>query len=147
MRNEAFIGLLVCFAAGCSQPIGPIAGNELEGEPAEWPDDWAFADDVDKYLLETNPDDPYSVTIWGITHNGEFFISAANKENQWAEFIDKDNRVRLSVDGALYSARAIRITDRDKITETTVPAYDNKYEYDYEGNFIEDGILYHIVPR
>lgn len=146
MRNAVLIGFFAFCTAGCSQPMGPIAGGALNGDPAKWPDDWSFTDDLQNVLLETNPEDPYSVTIWCVEHDGELFIAAAEKEHQWVAYIAQDQRVRLNVDGSLYEARATHIHNVDEIV-AILPAYVAKYEFDYEGNFVEDGILYRLDPR
>jgi hypothetical protein len=126
--------------------MGPIAGGVLEGEVAAWPSDWSFTSEIDNVLLETNPDDPYSVTVWGVAHEGSFFVAAAQKDNQWAQYIAQNENVRLSIEGVLYDARAIAITDVDEIKAVS-PSYIQKYEIEYEGNFIEEGTLYRLEPR
>ena len=144
MRNAVILALLACCTAGCSQPMGPIAGGALEGDVSQWPADWEFTDDIENVLLETNPDDPYSVTIWGVTNEGDFYVGASSVDNQWAQNIAADDRVRLSVEGSLYDARATRVTDATKI-KSVLPAYIEKY--DYEATFNEEGALYRIERR
>ena len=78
-------------------------------------------------LLETNPTDPYSVTIWGLGIEDSFFIGASKRSNQWAEYLEKDPRVVLDVDGALYRALAKRVTNsqtNNEIAQKFIAKYD-----------------------
>ena len=76
------VGVLLLSA--CGAPLGPIPGGKLEGELSAWPVNWDHAEDCENVLLETDPEDPYSVTIWGVGVEDEFFVGASSRSNQWA---------------------------------------------------------------
>ena len=44
--RKALMLLSIMVVSACSGPMGPIAGNELEGTQAAWPEDWVYTDDV-----------------------------------------------------------------------------------------------------
>ena len=58
MRKTFLVLTSIILVCACSGPMGPIAGGALEGTPTPWPDDWAFTDEIENVLLETNPEDP-----------------------------------------------------------------------------------------
>ena len=58
--------------SSCGAPLGLIPGGKLEGELSPWPANWDHAEDCENVLLETDPADPYSVTIWGVGVKDEF---------------------------------------------------------------------------
>jgi hypothetical protein len=121
--------LLVCACGplGC-EPVGPFPGGELGGEVASEPSDWSFTDDFKNIQLETDPDDPYSVTVWCVTHDGRLYIAAARgTESAWARNLLDDPRSRVRVDGKLYDQRAVQVTEReelDKVLDMFVAKYD-----------------------
>ena len=111
----------------CGAPLGPIPGGKLQGIIEPWPKDWSHAEDVDNVLLETNPTDPYSVTVWGLGIEGSFFVGASKRSNQWAENLEMDPRVVLDVDGVLYRALAKRVTNsktNDEVAQKFIAKYD-----------------------
>lgn len=127
--------------------MGPIPGDELEGEVTPWPADWLFTEAIENVLLETNPDDPYSVTVWGVEHNGKFYVAAGSSDSSWVEHIQRNNAVVLSIEHKLYAAFAEIVTNMDEI-DRVMARYVTKYEIEPDGNFIEDGgILYRLTPR
>ena len=147
MRNA--VGLLfgICFLCACSAPVGPIAGGELDGTVTPWPDDWAFLDEIENVLLQTRPEDPYSVTIWAVRLNDEVFVAAAEADSNWVENIRQDPNVVLKVKGMLYPARARIITSNEE-SARIVQAYVEKYEYDSEEDFVrEEGLLFQLHER
>ena len=113
--------------SSCGAPLGPIPGGKLQGIIEPWPKDWSHAEEVENVLLETNPTDPYSVTIWGLGIEDSFFVGASKRSNQWAENLEKDPRVVLDVDGALYRALAKRVTNsqtNDEVAQKFIAKYD-----------------------
>ena len=144
MRN-AVIGLLSIFlVSACSSPLGPIPGGKLEGSPADWPDSWAFTDEIENVLLETNPNDPYSVTVWCVTHNGYLFVAAGDEQSTWVRNIRSNGNVILNVEGKLYAAFA-RIETNTDVIGPVVQAYLKKYNIESEEDFVqEDGVLFRL---
>jgi hypothetical protein len=111
------------------EPIGPIAGGRLSGEPVSGPvDDWSFADPEPTIQIETRPGDPHSVTVWCVAHEGRLYVPSRHPERKrWVKNVLEDPRVRVRVDGRLYEGVAVRVTDAAEI-EGVVPALLRKYE-------------------
>ncbi len=146
MRAAISIVFSIAFLGACSGPMGPIPGDALEGEETPWPADWAFTDSIENVLLETNPGDPYSVTVWGVQQNGHFYIAGSSSRSNWVENIQEDNAVILSVEHKLYNALATEVTDMEEQL-SILQLYIHKYEIEPDGNFIEDGgILFKLSP-
>ena len=127
--------------------MGPIPGGELEGEEKAWPADWSFSDDIENILLETNPDDPYSVTVWGVYVGSEIYITGATEESQWVKNLMTNPAARISVEGDLYRARAQQVASEDpRILEAYVKKYGIEPEEAEE--FMEQGgILFRLSAR
>ncbi len=135
---------LVC---ACSVPMGPIAGGELDGTPTPWPDDWLFTDEIENVLLETNPNDPYSVTVWMVVDNNQPYVAAASTESQWARNISENQNVVLSIEGMLYDAAATSVTTREEL-DRVINAYLVKYEIETQEDFVQEGgVLFRLTQR
>lgn len=148
MRNAA-TALLVVFATACGAPIGPIAGGELQGTEMPWPRDWTFTDDIENVLLETNPDDPYSVTVWGVSSANAFYVAGASRDSRWVQNMLHNAQVTLSVDGNLYVGRASRVIDAQELRRVG-DAFTAKYDIDTSetSSFFEDGgIIFRLNDR
>ena len=145
MRN-AVIGLTICIClSACSGPIGPIPGGELDGVEFPWPDDWEFTNAEENVLLQTNPNDPYSVTIWCVTLNDKLYFAAANTESTWVLNMAENPQVILSVGGKLIEGRAERIGSDSSEVNDVIQAYLKKYEIESEEDFVqEDGALFRL---
>lgn len=113
--------------SACGAPLGPIAGGKLQGDIAPWPANWMHAEACENVLLETAPHDPYSVTIWGVGIDENFYIAASKRSNQWVVNLERDPRVVLEVDGVLYRASAKIVTDN-----TTIAAVGQKFIAKYD---------------
>ncbi len=145
--RHGLMALGVMVLGACSSPMGPIAGGKLEGETTAWPDDWSFTDSIENVLLETNPMDPYSVTIWCVTVDKRIFIAGVSQENTWVQNIDANNAVVLGIQQWLYKAYAIRIP-ANEVPAAVGDAYVRKYDRDPDDNFIEEGgIIFELVQR
>ena len=108
--------------AACGGPMGPIPGGELEGEELAWPADWSFSDDVENILLETNPSDPYSVTVWGVYVENDVYVVGATAESRWVQNLLTNPRARFSVSGDIYTAWVEQVEDDDsEATEIEIP--------------------------
>ncbi len=148
MIRNAVIALFSLFIfSGCSGPMGPIAGGELEGAPIDWPSDWTYTNDIENVLLETNPIDPYSVTIWIVVADGVPYIAAGDGESRWARNIMENPDVILSVDGKLIRAKASQVIVEEEIFRVAAQ-YVEKYEMEQEDFADEDdGVLFRLSPR
>ena len=127
--------------------MGPIAGGELEGAPITWPSDWTYTNEIENVLLETDPMDPYSVTIWIVVADGVPYIAAGESESRWAQNIMKNPDIILSVDGKLIRARASQVIVEEEIFSVAAQ-YVEKYEMEQEDFADEDdGVLFRLSPR
>lgn len=147
MRNAVVMLLSIGFICACSAPVGPIAGGTLEGEQADWPEDWAFTDNTEFALLQTRPDDPYSVTIWAVTAGDNLYIAAVDKDSKWVKNVAQNPDVIISIEGKLYDARAVVVTDTQEF-QLVGQAYLEKYEWDHTEKYDEDeGIVFRLRQR
>jgi hypothetical protein len=133
-------GLLAC------GPVVMIRGGRLSGETAATPTDWSFSDRVETVQLETRPDDPYSVNIWGVAVGEEFYVASGKAENAWAGHIAADDRVRLRIDGTIYDLRAVR-DDSPKSRERFLAAAKAKYDFEPENDQASEAVLFRLVAR
>jgi hypothetical protein len=144
MRNAVVMLFSIGFICACSAPVGPIAGGALEGEPANWPDEWSFTDSTENVLLQTRPDDPYSVTIWTVTSGENIYVAAVDQKSKWVKNIEQNPNVIISIEGKLYDARAIVVTGTEE-SKLVSQAYLEKYEFDSAESFDEeDGIVFRL---
>lgn len=156
-----FVSLLLSLlATACGGPkLFVVSGGELRGTLAPGSvEDWAFTDAVERVQLETRPDDPYSVHVYGVGSTEAFyvasqgwrmFVSSAG-DARWVHHIAVDPRVRLRVGKTLYELEAIRIQDRAEL-ERVRELFRNKYDGDAEkwGFWLGDGPpwVYRLDPR
>lgn len=129
--------------------MGPIAGNKLEGTTSTWPDDWSFSGEYENLLLETNPEDPYSVTVWAVDVEGELYITAVDPDSRWVQNIAQNSDVVVGVAGKLYPGRAHVITDPAEMNPVGL-RYGTKYEMPPEegANILEDGgVIFRLSAR
>ncbi len=144
MRRLSFV-LLVCPLLACG-PFVTIPGGTLSGEIAPVPDDWSFSDAVETVQLETRPEDPYSVNVWGVAVGRDFYVAAAESSNAWARHIANDDRVRLRIEGKIYELRA----ERDDTPETRarfLAAAKAKYDFEPDPEETSDAVLFRLVSR
>jgi hypothetical protein len=141
-RASAFTLMAVLIGA-CGAPLGPIPGGALDGDLTPWPDDWLHAEECENVLLQTNPVEPYSVTIWGVGIDQAFYVGASRRSHQWAQYMEEDPRVTLEVDGKLYRALAERVID-PATTQLVAARFVTKYDMDPD-NLDSDGAFYRLV--
>ena len=100
------IFLSVC--PGCGGPTLVFPGGALSGEVVNEPvEDWSFVSDrfVD---LETRPDDPYSVELNYIVHDGNLYLDPA-EGRRWFEYLKADPHVRVRFDDKVYPVVAVLV--------------------------------------
>ena len=135
------------FALGCG-PLVMVPGGTLSGTVKPAPSDWSFTDSVETVQLETRPEDPYSVNVWGVAAGGAFYIASGRGESAaWAKHIAADPRVRLRVGEDLYELGAVRTTDEAELN-AFIDAAKKKYE-DFEPDERQrsEAILFRLEPR
>ena len=147
MRTSFFNACLLFCAvtvAGCSGPIGPIAGGALEGTVKPWPQDWAFAAECENILLQTNSADPYSVTLWGVGIDEHFYVASGDQQSQWTVNLQQDPKILLSIEGNLFSGVATVVSDRDE-AQKVLEQYSLKYDFYVEEGESDEGVIYRLT--
>ena len=148
MRWSAVGGLVLAgmLASGCG-PIVMIPGGELSGTVAPVPESWDFTNEVDTIQLESRPDDPYSVNIWMVVHDGSPYVVAGDGlETTWARYVVDDPRVRLRVGETLYELRAVQAND-EATRDGFLEAARIKYDFDPEDRPVDQAVVFRLDPR
>jgi hypothetical protein len=141
----AIIALALSSLLACG-PTVMIPGGELSGETEAVPSDWSFSDAVETVQLETRPEDPYSVNIWGVAVGSDFYVAAGNAENAWALNIAEDDNVRLRVGEAIYELRAVR-DGSPEARQRFLAAAKRKYDFEPDEEQASEAILFRLVAR
>jgi hypothetical protein len=119
--------LLLLALLGC-EPMGPLSGHGLSGTATPPPDDWSSVGAIETVQLQTRPADPYSVNIWGVAIGPDYYVASGRGENSsWVHHIAADPAVTLRIGEALYSLRAVRVTDPAELARVKA-AYAAKYD-------------------
>ena len=115
--------LLVALTSGC-QPSDMRPGLWLSGNVEAGPvRDWAFSDAETEILVETRTwyGIPHSVTIWGATQGGVFYIPSLYFGEEeypdgryWNRNVARDPRVRIKIGERLFEGSATRVTDENE---------------------------------
>lgn len=141
------MGVAALGAMACG-PLGPLPGGQLSGTASPAPADWSFSDEVETVQLETRPEDPYSVNIWGAGLEDGFYIaSGQGGDAEWAQHIGDNSDVRLRVGEAVYELRAVRVDQDTQAREAFLAAVKRKYEWTPEADDTENAWLYRLDPR
>jgi len=112
-------------------PLGPIPGPKLTGPVVEEPvEDWSWIDAVKVIQIETNPEDPYSVSTWLTRVGDQIYVFAGSEENPWVQNIAEDTRVRIRIEGRIHEFLAVRVLDLEQ-KRVFLTAMKSKYEHDY----------------
>jgi hypothetical protein len=128
-------------------PVGPFTGGTFRtGEAAEVPSDWSFAADVRTLELELPPDVGRSITTWLVVADGRLYVPcgfAASK--RWPHAVVRDGRVRVRLEGKIYSLSAVRVEDPATLARVT-PILAAKYDLP-SGGFGEGGWMFALSGR
>jgi len=144
MRASALV--LAALALLACDPIVMIPGGELSGAVKPPPKDWSFSESIETVQLETNPEDPYSVNVWGVGVGEAFYVAAGDTGNQWAKNIAADPRVRLRLGDDVYELSATR-TEAEEDLETFLAAAKQKYDFEPDPEQREKAALFRLGPR
>ena len=101
-----------------TDPVMMISGKKLTGQELPYPEDWRFTNKYRTVKVETNPDDPHSVTTLCFVREGKLVIPAQEGHTKiWPQNVLKDSRVRIKVGDKVYPARLILVNKDAKIPE------------------------------
>ncbi|MFT6015372.1 MAG: hypothetical protein ACI809_001129 [Candidatus Azotimanducaceae bacterium] len=111
MKTKLLILSVCCLLAACDGPLSIIPGGALRGEEiplilSSVPVDGGVI------VLETKPDNPYSVHVGFVVIDKNMYIDPA-EERTWYEYILADPRVRVRFEGSeqIHPAMAVAETD------------------------------------
>lgn len=145
MRRMLVLAMAILLAA--CQPMGPVPGGALTGTVAPPPADWTAADATEIVQLETRPDSPYSVNIWGVGIGPSYYVAAGSGETSWTRNIAENPDVRLRVGETVYELRAVKVTDAAELDRIRA-AYGRKYEMtDDQREQSASATVFRLVPR
>ena len=115
-KSRVFCGWLITVfvLAGCQSPTLLLPGKQLQGTQART-DSFAFAAEFPVLQLEVNPAAPYSVNLRITVIDGELYIDAA-KKRRWYQYLATNRQVRVQLDGKIYDALAVAVTDADIVS-------------------------------
>lgn len=114
---------------GCGGPLVMIPGGQLSGPVVSAPTDWSFTDEVDTIQIETRPDDPYSVNVWGTALGPDLFIACGDPTSQWCENLGADSRARVRIGDSVYTG-AVRLVEDEPTRERALVAMKKKYDFE-----------------
>lgn len=152
LRNiiAAVVVVIAVFAVLVSQrtfePVIGFPGGRLSGTEQQKPQDWSVATDIGTIQLETRPDDPYSVNLWGVGIGPDFYVATRPEGTGWSENIIADPRVRLRIGNDVFSLVATGVGDsaeRKRVSD----AYVAKYDANLEENIGDEGLIYRLDAR
>jgi len=125
---------LASLAALACGPLGPLPGGRLRGDVVPPPASWSEVAEAETFQLETDPDDPHSVNIWGAAVEGRFYVATSlilgtdePAERTWVRNVQRDPRVRLRARGRVFELRAVRVTageERERARRALLAKYD-----------------------
>jgi len=128
------------------EPLIGFPGGALSGTERTKPTDWSAVADLGTIQLETRPDDPYSVNLWGVGIGADFYVATRPEGTTWTENILADARVRLRVGADVFPLVAVRVNDaaeRKRVSE----AYVVKYDANLDENIGDEGLIYRLDSR
>lgn len=113
---------------GCG-PFLVFPGGRLRGtlDPSALVD-WHHTDDVEFVQIETRPDVPYSVQVYGVGSDRAFYIASqgwrgmmgSTDRARWVEHLAEDPRLRLRVGRTIYPLLATRVEATEEIEHVRV---------------------------
>ena len=101
-----------------TDPIMMISGKRLSGEELVYPENWLFTNEYQTIKVETNPENPHSVTTLCFVREGKLIIPAQEGHTkQWPQYALEDNRARIKVGEHIYPVRLSLVEKDAKIAE------------------------------
>jgi F420H(2)-dependent quinone reductase len=139
---------LTLLLAAC-EPMGPMPGGSLEGQLTPPPRTWTEADAAQVVQLELRPSDPYSINVWGVGIDDDYYVAAGEGgKARWTELIAADPNVLLRIGRDLYPLMAVRVVDPEE-QRRVMARYAAKYPEDSErlAESADDAWLFRLDPR
>ena len=101
-----------------TDPIMMISGKRLSGDELVYPEDWLFTNDYQTIKVETNAENPHSVTTLCFVREGKLIIPAQEGHTkQWPQYALEDNQARIKVGDHIYPVRLSLVEKDAKIKE------------------------------
>ncbi len=125
------------------EPVIGIPGGRLSGTEQQSPKEWSATVDVATVQLETRPDDPYSVNLWGVGIGRDFYVATRAQGTAWTKNIDANANVRLRVGETIYPLKAVSVSD-DAERKRVFDAYIQKYDADPDDIVVNAALIYRL---
>ena len=101
-----------------TDPIMMISGKRLSGEEFAYPENWLFTNAYQTIKVETNTENPHSVTTLCFIRDGKLIIPAQEGHTKkWPQNVLEDSRVRIKVGDKIYPVRLTLVEKDAKIKE------------------------------
>ena len=108
-----------------SDPYGNLPGKRIRGVEVTGPiDDWSFAEQYRRVIVEVRPADPYSVNAGYFLMEKDLYISSAH--SRWAQLLREDPSMRIRLGEKVYPVRAVQVEDPVRL-EQVHQGYTGKY--------------------
>lgn len=155
---------LTLLATACGPKLFVVPGGELQGTLIAGPvENWSFTDDVKRLQLETRPEAPYSIHLFGVSSGEAIYVASqgwravmggGTQNARWVSYVAADPRVRLRVGTRLYERQAIPVKRESELARVK-QLFQKKYRedaenwgfwqhQDHEGNA---PLVYRLEPR
>ncbi len=141
MARIPILTVLALSLMACSEPFVTIPGGELAGAHQAPPEAWS--DVPDTIQLETRPQDPYSINIWGLGLGPDLYVATSDDGTNWTGHIAEDNNVRVRIDGRLHHLKASPVQDAQE-RRRVAEAYFEKYDVDPEDGWVAGGMVFRL---
>jgi hypothetical protein len=111
METKLLILSVCCLLAACDGPLSVIPGGALRGEETPLMLS-SLPVDGGVIVLETKPDNPYSVHVGFVVIDKNMYIDPT-EERTWYEYIHSDPRIRVRFEGSELIHPAIAVAETD----------------------------------
>ena len=142
----AVVGIAATLASRSLEPFIGFPGGALSGSEQSHPAEWSAATDVGTLQLETRPEDPYSVNVWGVGIAEDIYVATRAEGTGWSNNVDTNPNVRLRIGQTIYPLRAVTVSDaaeRDRVLD----AYVEKYDVARADMVDNAGLIYRLDAR
>ena len=127
-RMVAALGAALFFTA--CQPKDTRPGFWLDGQPAEFVQDWRFTQDVEEIFIETRTwyGLRHSTTIWCVELGGRLYIGSYDDDvKYWERNVARNSEARLRIEGRIYDVSVAPVANPE-LSERLDERYAAKYD-------------------